>query len=110
MKKFALVLASLGIAAASLPATAQAAPGDASIAGRQATIDARIDQGIRTGALTRPEAVRLRTEFRNLRALELRYQHSGGGLNPAERRDLERRYDLLSAKVRVQKHDVQHRR
>jgi hypothetical protein len=59
MKKFTLMLAGLGIAAAALPATAIAAPaphfasyqaGWQNINARQARLDARIDQGIRSGA------------------------------------------------------------
>ena len=44
---------------------ASAAPWQ-SINQRQARIEGRIDQGIRSGALTRREAVNLRTEFRGL--------------------------------------------
>ena len=58
MKKFAFML----VAAAALASTAVpalAAPWQ-SINQRQAALDARIDQGVRNGALTRPEAVQLR--------------------------------------------------
>jgi hypothetical protein len=55
MKKLTIVLAGLGMAAATLPSVASAAPW-ASISQRQANLSARIDQGVRSGALTRPEA------------------------------------------------------
>ena len=102
-KHFALALAGLGVAAAAVPASA--AP--YAINQRQRSIDARIDQGVRSGALTRNEAVRLRTDFRNLSYLEARYRQTGGGLSTWERRDLDARFDRLSARVRVQKHDRQ---
>jgi hypothetical protein len=117
MKKFTLMLAGLGIAAAAVPATAIAAPaphaasyqsGWQNINARQARLDARINQGIRSGALTRAEATRLRTDFRQLARLEARYR--SGGLSLRERADLDRRFDALSARVRIQKNDRQDRR
>lgn len=108
MNRFASVIAALGIAAVAVPSVASAAPWQ-SVNARQARLDARIDQGIRSGALNRREAVTLRTNFRQLAVLEARYRRSGGGLTLGERRDLDRRFDALSARVRVQKHDRQHR-
>ncbi|MDT8760117.1 hypothetical protein MZO42_15560 [Sphingomonas psychrotolerans] len=119
MKKFTLMLAGLGIAAAALPATAIAAPaphfasyqaGWQNINARQARLDARIDQGIRSGALSRSEAVRLKVQFRELARLEARYRASRPGLTLAERRDLDRRFDALSARIRIEKHDRNGRR
>lgn len=103
----ALVLAGLGVAVAAVPATAQSWQ---SINQRQRTIDNRIDQGVRSGALNRAEATRLRTQVRDLARLEVRYQRSGNGLSRAERRDLDARYDRLATRVRFQKNDRQHRR
>lgn len=106
MKKLALMIAGIGIATSAVPASAQAWQ---SINARQARIDSRIDQGIRNGALTRREAVSLRSEFRSLNRLEQQYR--SGGLSLRERRDLDRRFDVLSAKVRYEKNDRQdHRR
>ena len=115
MHKFALMLAGLGIAAATVPATAMAAPAYAqagwqNINARQDRLESRINQGIRSGALNRNEATRLRTEFRALSRLEAQYRRSRPGLTLNERRDLDRRFDALSARIRVQKHDRQHRR
>ncbi|TKD51282.1 hypothetical protein [Sphingomonas baiyangensis] len=109
MKKLSIGLAGLAVAIAALPATASAQNWQ-SINQRQARIEARITQGMRNGALTRPEAVRLRTQLNQLAGLEARYRRTGGGLNQAERRDLDRRFDLLSQRVRVQKNDRQVRR
>lgn len=116
MKKFSLVLAGLGIAAASVPGAAIAASaphfasyqgGWQSINARQAKLDARINQGIRSGSLTRAEAVRLRAQLRDLGRLEARYRATRPGLTLAERRDLDRRFDALSARIRIEKHDRQ---
>ena len=123
MKKFLTLLAGLGIAASAIPATAIAAPafgapgygapaprGWENINARQARLESRIDQGVRSGALTRGEAAQLRREFNSLAQLEARYRRSAPGLTMAERRDLDRRFDSLSARIRVQKADWQHRR
>ena len=101
MKKFALLIAGLGIATAALPAAA--APWQ-NINQRQAQIDRRIDQGIRNGALDRREAVSLRSEFSQIAQLEQRYRRSNG-LSVGERRDLDRRFDALSRKVRIERND-----
>ncbi len=116
MKKFTLMLAGLGIAATAIPATAMAAapaPGYGyaqggawqNINARQARIENRINQGIRSGALTRPEAARLRNEFREISRLENRYRASRPGLTMAERRDLDRRFDALERRIRIEKND-----
>jgi hypothetical protein len=109
MKRIATVLAAFGIATAAFPAVATAAPWQ-TINGRQANIEARINQGIRSGALNRAEATRLRSQFRDLARLEARYRATRPGLTLAERRDLDRRFDVLSARVKVQKNDRNYRR
>ena len=64
---------------------------------RQRQLDARIDRGIRSGALNRREATQLRYEFQQIADLEARYRR--GGLNMQERRDLDRRFDRLDARL-----------
>lgn len=105
MKKFAIVLAGLATVATSVPAMASAPQAWQNINARQARLDARIDQGVRSGALSRREAVALRAEFRALNRLEAQYRRSRPGLTVAERRDLDRRFDRLSAKIRIEKRD-----
>jgi hypothetical protein len=78
-----------------------------SVQQRQANLDRRIDVGLRNGTLTRREAQRLRNEFRDIAAVEARYRVNG--LNPAERADLDRRFDRLSAMIRVERADNQYR-
>ncbi|MBL8546245.1 MAG: hypothetical protein JNL81_07260 [Hyphomonadaceae bacterium] len=64
---------------------------------RQRQLDNRIDRGIRNGALNRREAYRLRAEFSEIAALESRYRRNG--LSFEERRDLDRRFDRLDARL-----------
>ena len=109
MKRVLLTLAAASAVLVSLPAAANAAPWQ-SINQRQANLDRRIDQGVRNGSLTRPEATRLRGEFRDLMRLENNYRRSGGGLNAWERQDLDRRFDRLSNRIYAERHDRQDRR
>jgi hypothetical protein len=73
------------------------------IEARMERIDFRIDQGMRSGQLTRNEAYRLRAEFRDIERLEARY--SRNGLSRWERADLDRRFDQLSAQIRWERRD-----
>jgi hypothetical protein len=98
----AVAASTLAVAA---PASAQAWQ---NINQRQANLDQRIDVGVRNGSLTRREAAQLRSEFRDIARLEARYRASYG-LSLAERRDLDRRFDLLSARVRYERNDRQDR-
>ena len=70
---------------------------------RQANLDRRIDQGLRTGKISRAEAVSLRADFRTIARLENRYR--ANGLSTWERADLNRRFDTLSARIRVEAND-----
>ena len=107
MKRILLAAAAVAsITAFAAPAGAQAWR---SINQRQAQLDHRIDRGVRNGALTRGEAIRLRAEFRRIAQLENYYRRTGGGLDGRERRDLDRRMDILAAKIRMEKRDYQRR-
>ena len=108
MNRITKIVVGLGLATAVAMPSVASAQSWQNINARQTRLDARIDQGVRSGALTRREAANLRTEFRSLVRLESRYR--AGGLSVGERRDLDRRFDVLSAKIRVQKHDRQDRR
>jgi hypothetical protein len=108
MKKLTVVLMGLGFATAAFPAVSVAAP-FAPLNQRAQMIQMRIDQGIRSGGLDRREGFKLQNELRGIQKLEYRYRVSGGRLDMRERADLNRRYDVLSAKVRFDKHDRQRR-
>jgi hypothetical protein len=102
MKKFLItILAASSLTAVALPA--MAAPW-LNINQRQAQLDRRIDMGVRNGDLTRREAVNLRAEFQTIARLEMRYRRTGG-LQRWEMRDLDRRMDALSRKIRYERHD-----
>lgn len=112
MKKLTTI-ALIGASALSLTAGSVAAQGrwDADggrywseLDARQAQIDRRIDRGLRTGRITRQEAMRLRAEFRQVARLERRYR-SDGHLSYSERADLDRRFDRLEMAVRHEARD-----
>lgn len=101
MKKFLLSITAVSALAAAtvIPAVASAQ----SINQRQAMLERRIEQGQRSGALTRAEANRLRGQLRETARLEARYRH--GGLTGWERADLDRRFDRISTQIRIERHD-----
>ena len=110
MKRILLSVAAAAAVVTAMPAAANAAPWQP-IHQRQADLEHRIDQGVRSGQLTRREADRLRDQFRDIQRLEAHYRRTDGGrLTPGERADLDRRYDRLSEHVYAQKHDGQVRR
>jgi hypothetical protein len=110
MKRAILTLvAAASLAGAAVPAFAQGfRPSDwQPLSQRQDQIERRIDDGVRSGQLTRFEARDLRNQFNNLLRLEARYERHG--LTFDERTDLQRRYDALASRVRFEKHDDQTR-
>lgn len=120
MKKIAILIAGLS-AAIAVPAAAAPHPAAprpmvaakvapwVSIKGREAQITAKINQGIRSGALTRREATQLRAQFNAIVSLETRYRLSRPGLTIGERADLDRRFDALDRSIRIEKHDRDYR-
>lgn len=76
---------------------------------RQVNQQARIDQGVKSGELTRPEAARLE-------AREAKIQHdkkeakADGVVTPAERAKLNREENRSSRAINRQKHDAQERK
>ena len=103
-----ILAALIATATIATPMAASAAPWQ-SINQRQANLDRRIDQGIRSGALNRAEAQRLRIQYRDIARLEADYRRSNG-LSARERNDLDRRFDTLSRRIMTQKNDRQTRR
>lgn len=109
MKKLVFGLLAAATLGTAVPAFAQGPrPSDwRPLAQRQDNIERRIDQGVRSGQLTRREARSLHEQFRSLLRLEDRYRRHG--LTVRERADLQRRYDSLASRVRFEKHDFQRR-
>lgn len=105
VKKLIFALTAASALGAAVPASAQDWQ---PIPQRQANLYNRIEQGVRNGSLTRGEAVSLRMQFNNLLRLDARYHRDG--YTRWERADLERRYDMLSARVYRSKHNWQDRR
>ena len=66
---------------------------------RIAQLDARLQAGISTGAITRAEARPLRQQIRYLAQLEQRY--AADGLSQQERRDLQQRYRYTRKQLRA---------
>lgn len=117
MKKLALAIAALGIAASAVPAMAAPYPVYAdrqvdrwvSVNQRQAKLEARIDYGVRTRQLSQREAAVLRDEFRRIARLEAQYRYSRPGLTQAEKNDLDRRMDHLSRRIAQEVRDRDNR-
>jgi hypothetical protein len=76
---------------------------------RAAHQQTRITQGVRSGALTGPEAARLQAQQNQLDRQRRRDRVDGGGLTAAEVARLDARQDRLSRRIAVQKHDAQRR-
>jgi len=108
MKTFLAMAAAVGALTLAAPAAAQSYGGWQPINQRQAQLDYRIDQGVRSGDLTRREAANLRAEFNQIARIEADYRRSNG-LSPRERADLDRRFDNLSQRVRWERNDRQDR-
>ena len=74
-----------------------------SIAGREAALNGRIEAGMRSGRLTRQEAWRLRADFREIARRADAYRVNG--ISSWERADLDRRFDRLSQRIRIEARD-----
>ena len=125
MKKFLIPALALAAASVAVPAMAQSygprhhddrggryeqdrGGSWQNISQRKYQLDRRIDQGLRTGQLSRREAGRLRAELNSVQRLEAGYRR--GGLSGWERADLDRRLDRLAAQVRYERRDWDNRR
>jgi hypothetical protein len=99
MKKMLIAVASAAAALVSVSGTANAAPWQ-SINQREARIEMQIRQGIRSGALTRAEAMTLQNRLGRVERLERNFRRNG--LTMTERRLLDNRYDSIARSLRVQ--------
>lgn len=77
------------------------------IVDRQVNQQARINEGRRTGALTKAEAARLQAQQGALRRQVRQDRLDGGGLSARERARIEREQDQQSRRIARQKHDAQ---
>jgi hypothetical protein len=101
---------SLSLVVAVVVGVLMAAPAEAARADRrQVKQQARITQGVKSGELTKAEAVRLEARQAALQQEKREARADDGRLDAAERAKLERKQDRLSRRIRVQKHDAQSR-
>ncbi len=91
-----------------LPLAAAAGTRDPGVNQRQHNQQQRIQQGVKSGELTRGEARGLQAEQRHIRREEARYK-SDGTLTRAERADLQHDLNRSSRHLYNQKHDEQSR-
>jgi len=109
MKKFsAVVLTLAGVLGVASASQADANTRDPGVNQRQHNQRERIQQGVKSGELTRRETGRLAEEQRDIRQLERGYK-SDGKLTEAERRDLHHEQNQASRDIYRQKHDAQDR-
>jgi len=87
-----------------LPLVAAAGTRDPGVNQRQHNQQHRIQQGVKSGELTRGETRRLEAGQRHIRREEARYK-SDGQLTGAERADLHRDQNRASRDIQRQKHD-----
>jgi len=69
----------------------------------------KIRQGLISGQLTKPEAMRLKLQETRLRREAICYKMNDGQIDPVERRDLIRDKRRLDRNIYIQKHDGQTR-
>jgi hypothetical protein len=75
------------------------AGGTVGVANRIAQLDARLQAGIQSGAISRQEAQSLRAQLRQLRQLERQYSYNG--LTQQERQDLQQRLRSVRQQLRT---------
>ena len=97
MKKIIIALAATTALAAAMPAAAQS--GGANLQLRVDQLQTQIQAGVRSGSITRAEAVPLRQQLRQLSDLERRY--ASGGFSYQERADLDNRIVRLRQEIRM---------
>jgi hypothetical protein len=107
MTRTATVLAAVALALASAGASAQAQTATPRVDTRQANEDARIDQGVTSGALSAPEARRLEQGQVRVDRIEDRAK-ADGVVTRQERVRLHHVQDVESRRIFGQKHDRQH--
>lgn len=106
--RLTLVLMLTGVMGVASLSQAEAGVRDPGVNARQQNQRQRIQQGARSGELTRRETGKLASEQRDVRQLERAYK-SDGELTRAERVDLHHEQNQASRDIYNQKHDAQTR-
>ena len=81
----------------------------AQVASRQKAQNARINEGVRSGELTKKEAAKLKRKEAALHREIRQDRKDGPGLTPAERAKIDHKQDKLSREIAKDKHDAQKR-
>ncbi|HEY0336068.1 MAG TPA: hypothetical protein VGC70_01915 [Burkholderiales bacterium] len=102
------LITAIALLAVTAPAMANYDGQDASINQREYRLAQRIEQGWRSGELTRREYARLRFELRDIQRNE-QYFMADGRMSRSEWNQLQARLDNLSRDIYRQKHDVERR-
>jgi hypothetical protein len=101
-------IGAVALLTATAPALAAHDFNDARVSQRQHELERRIEQGWRSGELTRSEYRRLHRALREVDRAE-HYYSSDGGLSPRERRALHAQLDQVARQVYRDRHDVERR-
>ena len=81
----------------------------AQVKDRQKVQQGRIKQGVRSGELTKKEAVKIEKKEAKLHQEIKKDRADGPGLTPKERVKIDRKQDKLSREIAKEKHDKQAR-
>lgn len=106
MKTIMLFIAACMIVGLTLLAAAQTTP---KVTERQKNQQARIKEGVKSGELTRREAVKLETQQAKIQA-EKRMAKADGKVTAAERAKLQHDQNKASMHIYKEKHDKQERK
>lgn len=102
---FMTAFAAIAMAASVIPANAQFMFGGGGIDGTEARLQARINAGIQSGALSRGEVSRLENKLQQINQLEMRLRMNGYGISPRQRRRLQDKLNDLSNDIARQMND-----
>jgi hypothetical protein len=76
---------------------------------RQKNQQGRIDEGVKSGELTKKETLKLEAEQAKIQKKKKRYKRDDGKIGPKERAKLEQEQDKASKHIYKEKHDAQTR-
>ena len=107
MNKLLVVISALTVSAAFI-ASAQAGTRDPRVNVRQHRQHERIEQGVKSGELTKAETKDLHADQKEIRAEEKAFK-SDGNLTKEERQELHQDQNAASKEIYAEKHDEQER-
>ena len=109
MKRLMIGAALLAAVSTATPVLANHGDHSAGVNDRQFRLAQRIEEGRRSGEITRREYVRLTHELRDIERME-HYFRADGRFSPRERSELHARLDHLARVVYLEKHDGERQR